>query len=199
MRALRWGDIDWTRRLVHVKRSYTWGGEGPPKSGKVRSVPMSDQAARALEGLSRRELWTGDEDLVFVSPTGSHIEESALRRRFYKALDNAGLPRMRIHDLRHTFGTLGVQVMPLTDVKAYMGHQDIQTTMIYVHHVPQHDAADKLSKLLEGDSAEVVRRTLDAREGDEATTEEEKPLGEAEKQYRGRDLNPRHANYDGAE
>jgi hypothetical protein len=35
--------------------------------------------------------------------------------------------------------------LPLTDVKAYMGHAYIATTMIYVHHVPQVDAAEKLS------------------------------------------------------
>lgn len=36
------------------------------------------------------------------------------------------------------------------DVKAYMGHADIATMMIYVHHVPQLDAADRLSKALAG-------------------------------------------------
>ena len=56
---------------------------------------------------------------------------------------------MRLHDLRHTFGTLAVQAFPLSDVKAYMGHADIATTMIYVHHVPQHDAADRLGRLVE--------------------------------------------------
>lgn len=42
LRALRWGDVDWTLRVVRVRRSYTWGSEGPPKSGKVRSVPLVD-------------------------------------------------------------------------------------------------------------------------------------------------------------
>ena len=42
-------------------------------------------------------------------------------------------------------GTLAVQEFPLSDVKSYMGHADIATTMIYVHHVPQHDAVDRLS------------------------------------------------------
>ncbi|HET6570928.1 MAG TPA: tyrosine-type recombinase/integrase [Solirubrobacterales bacterium] len=56
-------------------------------------------------------------------------------------------------DLRHTFGTLAVQAFPLTDVKAYMGHADIQTTVIYVHHVPQVDAAEKLSAALREASA----------------------------------------------
>jgi integrase len=79
-----------------------------------------------------------------------------MRRRFYGALTAAGLPHIRFHDLRHTFGTLAVQAFPLTDVKAYMGHADIQTTMIYVHHVPQNDAADKLSRLLENDTKNEV-------------------------------------------
>jgi integrase len=57
--------------------------------------------------------------------------------------------RGAFHDLRHTFRTLAVQVLPLSDVKAYIGHADIATTMIYVHHVPQLDAAEKLSRALD--------------------------------------------------
>lgn len=90
---------------------------------------------------------------MFVNDLGQPFEESAMRRRFYAALDAAGLSRIRNHDLRHSFGTLAVQVFPLTDVKAYMGHADIATTMIYVHHVPQVDAAEKLSAALRDASA----------------------------------------------
>ena len=68
---------------------------------------------------------------------------------------------MRLHDLRHTFGTLAVQAFPLSDVKAYMGHADIATTMIYVHHVPQHDAADRLGRLVErADDVERVAKRV---------------------------------------
>jgi hypothetical protein len=45
------------------------------------------------------------------------------------------------HDLRHKFGTLAVQIWPLSDVQAYMGHKDVKTTMIYVHFVPKTVAA----------------------------------------------------------
>ena len=38
-----------------------------------------------------------------------------------------------------------MQVWPLHDVQAYMGHADIQTTMLYVHHVPKGAAADELT------------------------------------------------------
>jgi integrase len=148
LRALRWRDVDFGKRLLHVRRSYVERSEGVPKSGRVRSVPIIDQVARAFDELSRRERFTGDEDLVFCNQVGEHFEDSALRRRFYAARDRAGLKPIRFHDLRHTFGTRAVQVFPLSDVKAYMGHADIATTMIYVHHVPQHDAADKLSKAL---------------------------------------------------
>ena len=148
LRALRWRDVDFGKRLLHVRRSYVERSEGVPKSGRVRSVPIIDQVARALDELSRREHFTGDEDLVFCNQVGEHFEDSALRRRFYTAREAAGLNPIRFHDLRHTVGTLAVQVFPLSDVKAYMGHADIATTMIYVHHVPQHDAADKLSKAL---------------------------------------------------
>jgi integrase len=148
LRALRWSDVDFEKRLVHVRRSYTHGAEGDPKSGRVRSVPLIDQAAKALDGLSRRERFTDGDDLVFVDELGNHVNDWRLRNRFHTALEKAELPQLRLHDLRHTFGTLAVQAFPLSDVKSYMGHADIATTMIYVHHVPQIDAADKLSELV---------------------------------------------------
>jgi len=161
LRALRWGDVDFGKRLIHVRRSYVERDEGVPKSGRVRSVPMIDQVALVLDGLSRRELFIGDDDLVFCNDVGEHFDDSALRRRFYAARMRAGLKRIRFHDLRHTFGTLAVQVFPLSDVKAYMGHADIATTMIYVHHVPQLDAASKLSAALAAASAPAELAAVD--------------------------------------
>ena len=148
LRALRWRDVDFALRIVHVRRSYSLAIEDVPKSGRARAVPMADQVARALDALSRRDAFTGTDDLVFPNPAGGFLEDSALRRRYYAALQAAGIAHLRFHDLRHTFGTLAVQEFALSDVKAYMGHADIATTMIYVHHVPQHDAADRLSARL---------------------------------------------------
>lgn len=133
--------MEFAKRLIHVRRAYTIGSEEAPKSGRVRSLPTIDQVATVLEELSKRETHTGEEDLIFGTPKSAYINDSALRRRYYAALKAAGLRHPRFHDLRHTFATLAVQVFPLSDVQAYMGHADISTTMIYVQRVPRNDAA----------------------------------------------------------
>jgi integrase len=155
LRELRWRDIDFGKQTVIVRGSYTHGTSGPPKSGKVRSVPLIDQAARPLDELSRREHFTGPDELVFCTPLGEHLNDVRLRVRFYDALEAAGLGDKRkgenpivFHDLRHTFGTLAVEAWPLHDVQAYMGHANLQTTMIYVHHQPKRATADKLRDLV---------------------------------------------------
>jgi integrase len=146
--------VDFATATLHVRRNKPVGGsERAPKSGQVRSVPLTDDAARELDRLSRREHFTGPGDYVFCSETGDGLREDALRGGLYTALEAAGINRkafparggFTFHDLRHTYGTLAVQVYPLVDVQAYMGHADIQTTMMYAHHVPKHNAADALT------------------------------------------------------
>ena len=80
LRALTWRDVDFERRTVFVRRNYTAGERRQPKSGKVRSVPLIDQAARELDRLSRREHFTGENDLVFASPVGTVLDDGEIRR-----------------------------------------------------------------------------------------------------------------------
>lgn len=164
LRALRWGDIEFGNHLVFVRRNLPHGAPidmaKAPKSGKVRSVPLIDQAAAALDKLSRRESFTEPTDLVFCSPVGTPRDDGPIRRAFYAALNGAELGHLRtktdpitFHDLRHTFGTLGARIWPLNDLQAYMGHANIQTTMIYVHHVPKTTAAEELTRIVSGAQA----------------------------------------------
>lgn len=166
IRALRWGDLDFAGERVLVRKGVTRWIEGAPKSGRVRAVPMVERVSRALDGLSRRPYFTAPDDFVFCNEAGGFIDDARLRKRFYRALRDAGLGHLRekedpfvFHDLRHTFGTLAVQAFPLSDVKAFMGHESISTTMIYVHHVPQTDAAARLGALLEADAVPVPAHT----------------------------------------
>jgi integrase len=150
LRALRWRDVDFTNRLVHVRRKH-YGAkgatDGPPKSKIARSVPLIDFAAAPLDELSRRVEHTASADHVFCDET--------IRGALYSALEGAKIDRDRgtgklfvFHDLRHTFGTLAVRAWPLSDVQAYMGHADISTTMLYVHHQSRARAADELGAVV---------------------------------------------------
>ena len=70
--ALRWRDIDFARQRVHVRRAWSQAGryEKAPKSGKVRSVPLVSELVGPFDRLSRREHFTGDDDLVFRNDVG---------------------------------------------------------------------------------------------------------------------------------
>jgi integrase len=105
--GLQWRDVDWTARLVRVRRNYTRGEFGTPKSRRSsRAVPLADAVAAELERHFQRSRFTGDDDLVFAHPQlGTVLDPSKLRNRFAAARDRAGVRRVRFHDLRRTFGT----------------------------------------------------------------------------------------------
>jgi integrase len=145
LRALRWRDVDFPRSVIRVRASYAEGELSVPKSGKVRSVPMVPEVAQQLARLAEREDWTGDYDLVFAEPHGDWLNDDKLRRRYDAALREAGLRRLRFHDLRHTFGSLAITRADIVEVQAWMGHADIQTTMRYLHYRDRGQAAERLA------------------------------------------------------
>ena len=69
--------------------------EDTPKSHRARSVPLSDQAMVAFDGLSRREHFTGPDDLVFANVVGQHLNDDVVRDAFYAALEAAALGHLR--------------------------------------------------------------------------------------------------------
>ena len=84
------------------------------------------------------------------------MDGSALYRRYREIQTAAGVRPLRFHDLRHTFGTQaiasGAHVM---DVKEWMGHRHLSTTMRYVHHQPRHEAAERLGRHFTGAASEL--------------------------------------------
>ena len=140
--ALRWRDVDFAGRVLTIGRAMSAGFESSTKSGKVRRVPMPDQAAAALDRLSRRDDFTGADERVFANPLGRTIDPSALRRRYRRAQATAGLVPLRWHDLRHTYGSLlAAAGVDLVKIKSAMGHSNIATTERYLHARPASEQA----------------------------------------------------------
>ena len=148
--ALRWRDVDFSGHALTISRAMSAGIESSTKSGRVRRVPMPDQAAAALDRLSRREDFTGVDELAFVNVLGRPLDGSAVRRRFKSARDAAGLRSLRFHDLRHTYGSLlAAAGVDLVTIQAAMGHSQLATTGRYLHAKPAVEQAEVFTKAFE--------------------------------------------------
>jgi integrase len=88
---------------------------------------------------------------VFVNRLGRRLDGSALRRRYERARNAAGLEPTRFHDLRHTYRSLLVAGgIDLVSVKAAMGHSRITTTERYLHARAAADQAERFTRALAG-------------------------------------------------
>jgi integrase len=164
--ALRWSDIDFSLSRATIRRSLQrQRGVGlafvEPKSARSRrSVPIPPETLDVLKAQLRSldddreqagDLWQ-ERDLVFPNPMGRERDMAYLCVSFHKALERAGLPRMRIHDLRHTAAThlLTKGVHPKV-VQDLLGHSTIAITLdTYSHVMPAlaKEASSLLSSLV---------------------------------------------------
>ena len=120
---LKVSDLDLNARLLTVV------GDGA-KSGQTRQVFLNDTAFQALVSWLNQ---TQNNELVFPSPvTGKRFDNIYKSWREIRA--KAGLPDLRLHDLRHTFGTrLAHNRVDLVTIKELMGHESLDTTARYLH------------------------------------------------------------------
>ena len=122
---LRWDHIRRPERVVLIGRT---------KSGKVRSVPLSDLGVEWLD----KPVRFIDIPEVFVNPENRQPWKDP-RGPFYRARAKAGLDWVGFHDLRHFRATQWLmRGLDVNTVKELLGHADIQTTMRYVHYVDSH-------------------------------------------------------------
>lgn len=105
-----------------------------------RGARLGPDALQALrDHRDRQALATGrrrkTEDYVFTTPQGRPLDTRHVTRGFQAALERAGLPRQRFHDLRHAFATLMIEDgEDLAVVSRILGHADLRTTAdTYAH------------------------------------------------------------------
>ena len=123
----RWEDVDWGQKSWRIPKT---------KSGKIRHVPLSSGALQLLAYLQGLNDMLPEEQRsahVFCNPrTGLPFVSF-----FYSwdtARKQAGLPDLRVHDLRHSFASFLVNAgRSLYEVQELLGHADIRTTSRYAH------------------------------------------------------------------
>lgn len=156
---LEQGVIVVKRQLLILKNSLTLEETTKTKSGQ-RTVVLTDDAIRELKAhrklQAQEKLLLGeayqDHNLVFCKPDGTPLDPREFTKHFQRLLKKAGLPQVRLHDLRHTHATLLLKRgIPAKIVQERLGHSSITITLdLYSHVTPemQRLAAESLNSLL---------------------------------------------------
>jgi integrase len=164
--GLAWDNVDLVNARVAVVRSLTVVNYHDvrliqPKTAKGRRSVALDpvtvatlQAHRARqleERLQWGEAWK-DAGLVFTRDDGSSIHPQRLTSWFEQRIRDAALPKIRLHDLRHSYATAALAAgIPAKVVSERLGHASVMITLdTYSHVLPsmQEDAANSVAKLI---------------------------------------------------
>lgn len=173
--SLKWSDIDFERSTSTVRRALvrhkgSWSFQEPKTARSRRTIflpaPLLHKLAahKRKQGVQRLQigsLWQSL-DLVFCSETGTPLSIPNLTYRYFRPiLGKAGLPRIRLYDLRHSCATLLLiaEENPKV-VSERLGHSTIVLTLdTYSHVLPtmQQNATAKLARLLYREAASTTR------------------------------------------
>ncbi len=123
--------------------------EAPLKTkNSYRTVTISPQA---IEVLKAQKVKTNDQ-YVFPSPNGGPISPDSVNNMLKRVLERAGIPKVRFHDLRHTFATLALQNgVDNKTVSGMLGHFSAGFTLDTYTHVTtaaQKEAAQTMENVL---------------------------------------------------
>jgi len=163
--GLKWSDVDFEHGRLALQRQRvmvnTEVAERQTKTGKPRSVSLDVDTTAVLQRQSQQQLddaaeweaaWIGDGH-VFARENGEPWMPNAITRYFDQVVRTVDVPRIRLHDLRHTWATLALRagVHPKV-VQERLGHANISITMdTYSHVMPdmQESAAELVAALVD--------------------------------------------------
>lgn len=165
--GLRWDGVDLDGGLVTVNRQRVKVGSdvqvGRPKTSRSRrAIDVDPETVAVLRDHRRRQLedrmawgpgWT-DTGLVFTRENGQPLHPDVVSQRFVRLVEDTGLPRITLHGLRHTHGTLMLAAgVALHVVSRRLGHaSEAFTAQVYAHVLPQQQAqaAARFAQLVDG-------------------------------------------------
>ena len=160
--GLRWVDVDLDAARLTIRQALlSVGGEvhvSSPKSHRGRMIDLDERTTallrRHLEAQQRRgESYLGRDGgvgYVFRERDGYRINPRSLSQAFRWIVDSSDLPRIRLHDLRHTHASIAVKAgVPIGVVSERLGHASPDFTLHrYAHVMPgmQREAADRIAR-----------------------------------------------------
>lgn len=167
--GMRWNDVDFDAAQLAVVQTITTAANkvivSPPKTPRSRrTIYLDAQTLKVLrehrrkqseERLAAGPTWVGSNTLLFTNEVGELVRPDLLTRTFTRLSRTAGLPIIRLHDLRHTYATLALKagVHPKV-VSERLGHATVAITLdLYSHVTPAiaRDAADVVAAKIFGD------------------------------------------------
>jgi integrase len=144
LRGLTWEDVDFQRRIVHVRqRANLWGEIGFPKSeAGHREIPMALLVVNALREW-KLQCSKGELGLVFPNGAGNVENHANILNRGFNPLqreagivDAAAQPKYGLHALRHFFASLVIEWgFPPKRLQALLRHSSIQMTFDRYGHL----------------------------------------------------------------
>jgi integrase len=130
--ALEWGDVDLKAGVLNVARSEWKGNVTEPKGGRSRRVPLAPEVLDTLRGvrhLRGTRVLCGAEGQPFTQKMVQNVMKRVARK---------ARVRQGVHILRHTFCShLAMRGVPARSIQALAGHEDLATTLGYMHVSPQ--------------------------------------------------------------
>jgi len=152
--GLHWRDVDFDNQLIHVRTALNRKRRDvPPKTERaVRDVILMPALAQALRRHKTETRFNRPDDYVFTTRTGTPHHAPHIGLRALKpALQKAGLPPVRWHDLRHTFASLLIAGgANITFVSRQLGHTSSQITLgIYAHLLDGEEQARRTREMLQ--------------------------------------------------
>jgi len=165
--GLRWSDIDLDARRLSVRQAVVSVAyavlHSTPKSHQARVIDLDPVTVEQLCAHRRaqqleRAKWGSDycdQELVVTTENGEPIHPDSFSQAFQRLVKNAGLRRIRLHDLRHTHATLAVKAgVPVKVISERLGHESPAFTLKqYAHVIPgmQAEAAALVAQSIEGE------------------------------------------------
>ncbi len=155
--ALKWSDLNFKTGELRIERQVNViHGEiiisEPKTKSSIRTAILPDALLKIL--LEYRE--SVESEWIFPSPIDDTKPRNppAVRKRLQMILERAGCPKVRFHDLRHTFATMSLENgMDIKSLSAMLGHISSETTIDIYSHVTdtmRQQAAAKIDHQISG-------------------------------------------------